>query len=112
MQQDQVSAISGDYQGCRDNTGRFVSGHSGNPAGRPLGSKSLKTILVDELNKSTNDGTTLADELIRVMIQKAISEKDFKMIQLIWNQLEGLPNQRISVNNAEPPIPILHNIQN
>lgn len=73
---------------------RFKQGQSGNPEGRPKGSVSITSAIRRKLEE-TNPKTKrqYVDDLVDVMIQRAVNEKDFRVIKEIWNHLDGSPRQ-------------------
>lgn len=78
-------------------TGKFVKGNPG--GGRPKGSKSFTTLVKEALkNVADEKGTTLERKLVQTILNKAIEEGDNKMIELIWNYLDGKPTQKIEDN--------------
>ena len=80
----------------------FKKGESGNPAGRPVGSKSFTTQVKDALAQiSKGTGTSYQEELIKAILHKAIVEKDTAMMRLIWNYLDGMPQQHIDHSSED-----------
>lgn len=63
-------------------TGRFLPGHSGNPAGREKGSKNKRTLLREELEKH---GSQLAQAIKR----KALEEGDSSCMSMWLARLEA-----------------------
>lgn len=74
----------------RDN-GKFAKGHSGNPAGRPVGSKSLTDLLRQTLNQ---DGKR--ESIIDKVVALAIKGERWAT-ELVWDRLEGKPLQVIDI---------------
>lgn len=91
--------ITGKNQEIRDSTGRFLPGVSGNPAGRPEGSKSFTTKVRLALEKIA-DGKdyTYEEAFIKSILKKAILDQDPTIIRLIWNYLDGMPRQTSDMN--------------
>ncbi len=82
----------------------FQPGQSGNPAGRPAGVKNLTTKVKEALEKiaeSEGEKVTYEEQLVKTILEKAITEKDNKMIELIWNYLDGKPRQSIGLDGGE-----------
>lgn len=78
---------------------QFKPGQSGNPAGRPKGSKNFTTKVREALEKiSKNDGCTYEEALIKSIIAKAIIDGDTRSQKLIWNYLDGMPQQNVKLD--------------
>lgn len=81
----------------------FAPGHSGNPAGKPKGSKHLTTLLFDALLERAKDENgnesknTYSDLLIKRILNDAIVKGNSSMIHLIVNYIDGLPQQGIDI---------------
>lgn len=79
----------------------FKPGESGNPDGRPVGSKSITTMVREALDEviKMKDGSEVDMKglLIKRILDKAIQKGDDRMIQMIWEQLDGRPNQKIDL---------------
>ena len=80
---------------------RFKQGKSGNPEGRPKGSVSITSAIRRKLEE-TNPKTKrqYVDDLVDVMIDKALREKDFRVIKEIWNHIDGLPKNVLTEGNS------------
>lgn len=84
---------------------QFKKGESGNPLGKPVGTKSLSTILKnmleEEIDVELEDGTKqkkpFQDVIIRALIKQA-KKGNMKAIQEIFDRVEGRPNQSIQVD--------------
>ena len=78
----------------------FQKGVSGNPSGRPKGSKNLTTKVREALSKIA-DGKdyTYEEALIKSILKKAILDQDQQMIKLMWNYLDGLPSQSMDITS-------------
>ena len=81
----------------------FVKGQSGNPAGKPKGTRSFTTKVREALEKIA-DGKDYSYEeaFIKSILKKAIVDGDSSTQKLIWNYLDGLPVQRIAGEEGEP----------
>lgn len=83
-------------------TGRFKPG---NPGGqKPKGARSFTTKVREALEKiaKSEDGVdiTYEEALIKSILHKAIVKKDTRMMQIIWEQIDGKPNQKIDLTTA------------
>jgi hypothetical protein len=81
----------------RDNQGRFIKGHSGNPDGRPEGAYSLLSILKAKL-KECPDGMSeksYGHLIIERMLAQSIKDGNEQMTKLIWSYIEGMPRQAL-----------------
>lgn len=67
---------------------QFKPGQSGNPRGRPAG-PGLTQMLIEALKDKTENGKTYAQLLALRVVQKAVSEGDPRMIEFIWDRVEG-----------------------
>ena len=74
----------------------FVKGQSGNPAGKPVGTRSFTTKVREALEKIA-DGKdyTYEEAFIKSILKKAIVDGDTSMQKIIWNYLDGMPITRI-----------------
>lgn len=82
-------------------TGKFAPG---NP-GKPKGARHLTTLVRDALKKmgKTKDGKEMSYEqaLVEAILQKAIIDQDPTTIRLVWNYLDGMPNQNINLSGID-----------
>lgn len=82
--------------------GQFKPGQSGNPAGKPKGTKHLSTILRAMLNEEIEiDGKLIKFDqaLIKKLLKKA-SEGDIKAIQEVFDRTEGKAKQEIETEHS------------
>ena len=102
---EEIPVKTGDNQETRNDKGQFVPGVSGNPAGKPVGSKSFTTKVKEALAKIA-DGKdyTYEEALVKAVMKKAIVDQDPKMIQLIWNYLDGKPTQKTVIDFGDQKI--------
>lgn len=80
----------------------FMPGESGNPNGRPKGTRNLNTIVTEALQKMAKDtkgNPMLIEEALVQKIIKMALDGDRKMIELIWNYRDGKPPQNIDVTS-------------
>lgn len=96
-------ANAGEMQAERDDKGRFKPGASGNPDGKTPGTKNLTTrIRAGLLRMGAKDaqGNPLpVEEALAQKIIKMALDGDRKMIELIWNYLDGKPPQNIDLTS-------------
>ena len=72
---------------------QFVKGVSGNPGGRPKGSKSLKTFVREYLE-------SLPEEE-KIEYLKTLSP------EMVWRMAEGNPHSTTDITSGDKPIPLL-----
>ncbi len=82
-------------QGARDELGRFPKGQSGNPAGRPVGSRNAAT----QLAEAMLDGEAAA--LTRIVLERAF-EGDAAAMKLAFERI--VPRRQRTVPFALPEI--------
>lgn len=84
---------------------QFQPGVSGNPAGRPKGSRSFTTKVREALEKIA-DGKdyTYEEAFIKSILKKAIVDGDSTIQRLIWNYLDGMPIQKLAGDPNNPLI--------
>lgn len=81
-------------QSDRDELGRFNGTVAG--PGRPPGSKSFTTKVRDALEKiGEGNDITYEEALIKKILHKAIVQGNDKMIELLWNYMDGKPIQQL-----------------
>ena len=81
---------------------QFKPGQSGNPSGKPKGTKHLSTLLKAMLNETVEiDGQTIKFDqaLIKKLLKKA-SEGDIKAIQEVFDRTEGKATQEIETEHT------------
>jgi len=82
--------------------GQFKPGQSGNPAGKPKGTKHLSTMLKAMLNEEVEiDGQKIKFDqaLIKKLLKKA-SDGDIKAIQEVFDRTEGKAKQEIETEHS------------
>ena len=78
----------------------FVKGQSGNPAGKPVGTKSFTTKVKEALEKiAEGHDYTYEAAFIKSILKKAIVDGDASTQRLIWNYLDGLPAQKMDITS-------------
>ncbi len=75
----------------------FKPGVSGNPAGRPKGSLSIKAEIIKRLNENPEE--------LKDIVEYFVKEKR----DLMWQMIEGRPAQQVDVGNAGE-LPFIINI--
>lgn len=90
---------------------QFKKGQSGNPKGRPVGSKDYKTIMWEALEKIANDtGKESAEEIYKEILMKgAISARkgDYRFYKDILDRVHGSAIQKNehTGKDGEPLVP-------
>ena len=91
----------------------FKKGESGNPAGRPKGSRNLTTIVMEALkaktytvkNEATGQTTEITGEqaFAEAVLENAIKKKDRESLRMIWEMADGKPTQqhKLEVNGPK-----------
>ncbi|NCU32644.1 MAG: hypothetical protein EOM23_06910, partial [Candidatus Moranbacteria bacterium] len=81
--------IAGKKQETRDEQGRFIKGVSGNPQGKPAGTRSFTTKVKEALAKiAEGKNYTYEEAFIKAIMKKAIIDQDVSMIRTVWEQLD------------------------
>lgn len=83
----------------------WKKGQSGNPAGRPVGSISITSMIKKKLEE-VPDGQkkTYLEILVSKILQRAIVEGDPQMIKTIWSYTDGQPRQGIDIVSEDKEI--------
>lgn len=104
---------SGEKQEKKDT--RFKPGVSGNPAGKPKGTRHFATIIKDALKQKypvkQPDGSIVfvnADlAMVQAMIMAAVKKGDVRAFEAVTDRHDGKPHQSMEMEITEPPIPIM-----
>jgi len=80
--------------------GTFKPGQSGNPKGRPPKGYSITEWFREMLASDPQ----IKDELGSAILQKAKSG-DVTAMKLVWNYLDGMPQQKMDVTSDGKPLP-------
>lgn len=83
----------------RNEKGQFVQGHEG-LGGRPKGSVSLKTKIIQRLQQRGLDGREIIEHLADNIIQDALDGKNYWDKEIL-HQLDGMPRQKIGLEGGE-----------
>jgi hypothetical protein len=78
----------------------FTPGRSGNPGGRPRGSKSLVNLLIDALRKRAKDGKGGEKEFYELLAESIVvnaAKGNAALVKLIFDYHEGPPPQKHEV---------------
>jgi hypothetical protein len=91
---------------------KFKPGQSGNPAGRPKGSRNMSTLLAQELNKTVrvvengrSKKITKRQALSKQIVNKALSG-DFRFLTLLLPEIRDTEPLPVSYPLATPESPI------
>jgi len=83
----------------RDPNGKFLPGVSGNPNGRKKGRKLWATMVRERMQEIADEeqGLTVEDIIIGNIVDMAAGGSK-GMIELIWNYIDGKPNQPMDMS--------------
>jgi len=88
---------------AQDSPTTFKKGQSGNPNGRPVGTKNFTTKVKEALEKiAEGKEYTYEEAFIKSILKKAIVDGDVSTQKLIWNYLDGMPIQKIAGDSDNP----------
>ena len=83
----------------------WKKGQSGNPAGRPVGSISITSMIKKKLEEvPEGQKKTYLEILVSKILQRAIVEGDPQMIKTIWSYTDGQPRQGIDIVSEDKEI--------
>jgi len=75
----------------------FMPGQSGNPGGRPKGSKSLRNLLIQALRKKAKDGKGGEREFYELLTESIVvnaAKGNAALVKLIFDYHDGPPPQK------------------
>lgn len=103
----EIPENAGEKQETRDEKGRFVSGVSGNPAGKPAGLKN-KPKLIDEIEEMLEEVAEGKDykyrkAFLKKILHKLIIDGDTTLIKEYWQQKDGRPVQPTDLTSGGQP---------
>lgn len=78
----------------RDERGRFVPGHSGNPGGRPLKGETLTEVLRAKVDR---------EAVARKLIELAMERDDLAALKYIYDRVDGKPVETVNQTIREMP---------
>ena len=79
---------------------QFKPGQSGNPAGRPVGTLSLVSLIKSKLGEAhPEDGETYAKKLIGKYINEALENNDGQAIRDLVDRIDGKAMQNMNLTN-------------
>lgn len=81
---------------------RFKPDVSGNPNGRPSKGYSITETIREMMTEKPEIKRALGSKIL-----EAALKGDLQAIKLMWNYMDGMPEQKTDISFSEPPIPIL-----
>jgi hypothetical protein len=71
-----------------------------NRNGRPRKKRSLTEALEKELRKKRETGKTGKEELARVLVELAISDRDIAALKYVYDRLDGRPTETVALEDG------------
>lgn len=95
---------------ARDALGRLLPGNTANPYGKPPGTLSLVSLLKKHLEEVPDgEKRSRAQAFIEKTLNQAM-KGDPANAKLVWQYIEGLPQQKVDVTTGGKPISILSHV--
>lgn len=90
----------------------FKKGQSGNPAGRPVGSRNMKTVLQEILDSDLDLKNPLTGEKGRLEVRQALLMRlikkglggDLFAIREVWDRVDGPIKESIQIEDKRPSV--------
>ena len=96
----------------RNPDGTFKRGYSGNPNGLPKGTFSLTAMLKRRLEEVPVGQTkSYAEQLVQIILDKGIVDKDTKTINMILSYVDGMPRQRVGIEGGPEGSPLVISVE-
>ncbi|MAG73698.1 hypothetical protein CL620_05240 [archaeon] len=91
-------AITSENKPERNEKGQLLPGNTANPNGRPTGPSITAAIKrkLEEMPEGADK--TRLDQLVDVVLKKALEDEDEKTIKQIWNYVDGLPKAQFGID--------------
>jgi len=94
---------------------KFKKGQTGNPNGRPKGSRSLTTILREYMDKELEINDPITKKLVNKRIGDIVNLKlianaikgDQQAIKMVFERLDGMPTQKVDVSAVVTEMPTI-----
>jgi len=91
-----------DIQNANIKPHEFKKGQSGNPKGKPIGTKSYKTLYAEALIKIAESKGMTAEELEVMLHQSGLAQafKDYRFYKDTLDRLHGKPDQNTDITSG------------